>query len=439
MSQMFNTNDLSASLEALLAAAVDRKVAPGLSAVAFDRQGVFAQAATGIADVETKKPVTLDTVVWLASTSKLAVSLLTLRAAEKHDFDIDSHEQLVRLVPELGRDWEGTNVYDLFDGKDEKGDWKFKKSPEDKITTRQLLAHTAGFGAFFSREECAWLMETAEGKEKDMSSLASINTPRVYEAGKTWQYGNSPEWLSVLLFRLTSLPLRAAFQQYLFDPLGIAPDTLDSFRTPPMDAQRGSIAMQVPRAQEFIPLPFPFDTPQYEAEQPEGLFPLASAPLWGTLPAYVTILQSILNDEGPVDRNGSPLLSQSMWEEARKDALELIGTEIPQLPFSQSTAPVFATAIEWLKKPKVAREGSKHPFGWSLLQAAVLKEESETGLQPGTLTWCGMADIYYFIDRSQGIGAIVTTQVLPWGVEEILDLRDEVERWVVAKNPKRAA
>jgi methyl acetate hydrolase len=132
--QMIDTSAHSASLEVLLAAAVERKAAPGLSAVAFDRRGVFAQAATGIADVETKKPVTLDTTVWLASTSKLAVSLLTLRVAEKHNFDIDSHEQLVKLVPELGRDRKGSRVYDLFDGKDEKGEWKFKKSPEsDKL------------------------------------------------------------------------------------------------------------------------------------------------------------------------------------------------------------------------------------------------------------------------------------------------------------------
>jgi hypothetical protein len=46
---------------------------------------------------------------------------------------------------------------------------------------------------------------------------------------------------------------------------------------------------------------------------------------------------------------------------------------------------------------------------------------------------------YYFIDRSQGIGAIVTTQFFPWGTKEMLDLRDEVERWAVENNPKRVA
>lgn len=131
---MASAHNLSTSLEALLSSAVKRGVAPGLSAIAFDRAGTFAEAATGVADVSTQAPVTLDTVVWFASTSKLAVSLLTLIAAERFDFDIDSHEQLVKLVPELGKDWKGTKAWTLFDGTDEKGEWKYKPAkPTDGL------------------------------------------------------------------------------------------------------------------------------------------------------------------------------------------------------------------------------------------------------------------------------------------------------------------
>lgn len=119
---------LSKSLESLLAAAVERKAAPGLSAVAFNRDGIFAQAATG--DDGTGKALTLDTILWIASSGKLAVSLLTLIACEKHSLDIDSHDDLVKLVPELGKDHEGSKVYTIFDGKDEKGEWKFRKADE---------------------------------------------------------------------------------------------------------------------------------------------------------------------------------------------------------------------------------------------------------------------------------------------------------------------
>lgn len=118
---------LSASLESLLAAGVERKAAPGLAAVAFNRDGIFAQAATG--DDGTGRPLSLDTIVWIASSGKLPVSLLTLIACEDKGFDIDSHEKLVKICPELGKDYDG-KVYTLFDGKDENGEWKFRKAAE---------------------------------------------------------------------------------------------------------------------------------------------------------------------------------------------------------------------------------------------------------------------------------------------------------------------
>lgn len=186
------------------------------------------------------------------------------------------------------------------------------------------------------------------------------------------------DWLAVVITRITGIPLRASFQQYLFEPLGIAPDTLDSFRTPAMDAQRGSIAMHNPSdsATPFVSLPFPFDTPQYEDAVPEGQNPLTSAPLWGTMPAFATILQSLLNEEGPVDREGVPLLSKGMWERARGDALAELGIEISQRPrFAESVLPVFAHGIDWWKKPKDFKEGEDSKLGWSLLQATILKEE----------------------------------------------------------------
>lgn len=188
------------------------------------------------------------------------------------------------------------------------------------------------------------------------------------------------DWLAVIIPRLTSLTLRDAFQQYLFTPLGIAPDTLDSFRTAAMDAHRGAIAMRDPSSHAFGPLPMPFDTPQYEGVPPEGKNPLTSAPLWGTLPAFTTILQSLLAEEGPKDKEGRPLLSETMWAEARKDALEYIGAEVLQRPVTKTVMPHTAMEVDWWKKPKQIKEGSRHPVGWSLLQATVLKEEVSRSL-----------------------------------------------------------
>jgi methyl acetate hydrolase len=118
-------------LKTLLDDLVSQGTAPGLVAVAFDRKGSFATAAAGNKDsTSTTQPMTVDSIFCLASASKAAVSFVTLQLAEKHHVELDSHEQLCEVVPELGNAWEGSQVWKLFDGKDEKGESKVKEAKE---------------------------------------------------------------------------------------------------------------------------------------------------------------------------------------------------------------------------------------------------------------------------------------------------------------------
>lgn len=41
-------------------------------------------------------------------------------------------------------------------------------------------------------------------------------------------------------------------------------------------------------------------------------------------------------------------------------------------------------------------------------------------------------DRYYFIDRAQGLGGVITAQYLPFAPQRMLDARDEFEKWTVA-------
>lgn len=118
-------------LKAFLDNLVTQGTAPGLVAVAFDRKGVFASAAAGNKDsTSTSQPMTVDSIIWLASASKAAVSFVTLQLAEKHHINLDSHKELCNVVPEFGKGWKGSQLWKLFDGKDEKGEWKFKEAKE---------------------------------------------------------------------------------------------------------------------------------------------------------------------------------------------------------------------------------------------------------------------------------------------------------------------
>ncbi|KAL8279627.1 hypothetical protein RQP46_007940 [Phenoliferia psychrophenolica] len=419
---------LQTSLQALLDRAIADGVAPGLTAIVFDRSSNLAEVVSGVKDVITKAPVEHNTIWWMASSSKLAMSLVTLALAEKKGLGLDSHEELVKVLPELGKDWAGSQIWKIFDRKDDTGAWKYKEAKVG-ITLRHILTHTSGYATFFNSPEYAWLLETSG---TPFGSIAACNCPRLYEAGTQWSYGTGVEWLSVLIARLSGTSMRRAFQDVLFTPLNIAPNTLDIFRTPSMDANRSTIAYRAPGSSPtdpFIPLPFPFDTPQFEDVPPQDLVPTGSGPVWGTAKSYARVLQSVLNATATPDGE-QPILSQKMWATAKEDAVGQMGIELPYTPFLKSTHPGGVEDIEtWIlnKDPE-----SQRGLGWSLLQTTVTKELTASGLEVGALGWSGITNSFYSIDIKQGWGFLLIAQFFPWGSPAMLKLRDECEKLIVA-------
>ncbi|ORY89764.1 beta-lactamase/transpeptidase-like protein [Leucosporidium creatinivorum] len=430
--------DRSNKLKTLLSELVSQGTAPGLVAVAFDRAGIFASAAAGNKDsTSTSQPMTVDSIFWLASASKAAVSFVTLQLAEKHQIDLDSHEQLVKVVPELGKGWEGSQVWQIFDGKNEKGDWKFKEAKEG-ITLRHILTHTTGHCVAFTNEEAFWLHNEQEKKAPGSffsGSFDLVNVPRSFESGTQWSYGTTVEYLALFISRLHGTSVRQAFRDLLLDPLHIEADTLDLFRTPEMDAKIVHLSSRGSTSGTFSPLPFPLDTPQYEGEALKGHAPFMQGPLWGTLPSYSKFLQAFLHRSAPSSTE-KPLLSLELWEQASRDDLAISSLEVPQGPMVTSKNKAMAGDLDYWVKYK--SEDGKKGLGWSLLQATVLRDESSTGLKAGTLSWSGVANTYYFVDIEQGLGGIISSQFLPWAAPAMLNARDAFARWVVENAPSKS-
>jgi methyl acetate hydrolase len=136
---------LSSKLQAFLERAVGSKTAPGLVAVVFSRTSNVAAASAGVRSLDSSPdalPMTLDTVAWMASMSKAVTSVAAIILAEKHAFDLDSHDQLVQILPELELGNQRP-VSMIFEGKGEDGNWKMREARVG-ITLRHLLTHTSG-------------------------------------------------------------------------------------------------------------------------------------------------------------------------------------------------------------------------------------------------------------------------------------------------------
>lgn len=106
----------------------------GLVFVAVDKNGdEIAASASGKKGLNSKEDMSLDTVFWIASCTKILATIACLQAVEQGTLSLDDHKQVYELVPELEKvkvlQEDGTLV-------DKKRD----------ITLRMLLSHTAGFG-----------------------------------------------------------------------------------------------------------------------------------------------------------------------------------------------------------------------------------------------------------------------------------------------------
>ena len=203
-----SNKSLSQKLQLLLDDAISAGSAPGLVAVIFNRTDAsLGSAAAGVRNTETKEPMTLDTVCWMASMSKSIASMAALKLVEELGFDLDSNDALAAILPEL-KLGNGHPTDKIFDGKDTEGNHKFRPA-KIGITLRHLLLHTAGFEYFFNSEEMESLvgyLDVAHStrlliipclKYTPVGTIpgimegftASFDVPRVFEAGTKWSYG----------------------------------------------------------------------------------------------------------------------------------------------------------------------------------------------------------------------------------------------------------
>lgn len=106
----------------------------GMVFVAVDKEGKqICAVPSGKKGVNNRGPMTLDTVFWIASCTKLLATMACMQAVEQGKLNLDDAQQVYKACPEL------KEVKVLQDD----GSLKDKKND---ITLRMLLSHTSGFG-----------------------------------------------------------------------------------------------------------------------------------------------------------------------------------------------------------------------------------------------------------------------------------------------------
>lgn len=99
--------------------------------------------------------------------------------------------------------------------------------------------------------------------------------------------------------------------------------------------------------------------------------------------------------------------------------LEMYKDQVPDLP-RYINKPHIAAKSHLAKnspmRPLPAHENESKTEGWGLT-FALNHEAKESGRKPGSASWEGLANLYWWADRESGVGGMIASQILPYGGE----------------------
>jgi len=376
------------SLDQILSRAVESKAMPGIVAAAATDQGTLYEGAFGKRELGKEAPMAPDTVVWIASMTKAITATAVMQLVERGKLGLERPAS--EVVPDLAR-------AKVLEGFDPAGKPRLR-APKRPITLRHLLTHTAGFGYEIWNQGIIQYQTATGTPGVTTCTNAALTTPLMFDPGDRWEYGISIDWAGKMVEAASGQRLDRYFQENIFDPLGMK-DT--SFKISP--SQRARLASVHQRAEDGALAPIEFEIPQ----APE--FFMGGGGLYGTARDYLAFARMIMQG-GRVD--GAQVL--------RSETVDLMA----QNHIGALDIGVFKPAIPALSNEVALFPGMRKGWGLSFL---INDQPAPTGRSAGSLAWAGLANTYFWIDRTKRVSGVFLSQVFPFWDHTAIDLVTKFE------------
>jgi methyl acetate hydrolase len=348
---------------------------PGVVAGVTDRRSTLYLGAAGSRDLGTGEPMTTDTVMAVFSTTKAITGTTVLQLVEEGKLDLDAPAS--EYAPALGE-------VQVLDGFADDGQ-PVLRAPRSAITTKQLLLHTAGFGYDFFNEQYL-RMATEHGQPSIVTaSRRALQTPLLFDPGTQWEYGSNIDWAGQVVEAITGKRLGEVMAERVFEPLGMT-DTAFTLN----QSTRPRLASVHQRQADGSLQHTGFVLPEPEVD-------LGGHGLLSTVPDYLRFLRMWLNDGAA--ESGEQVLEPETVRMA--EANHLGDLKIKALP---GVIPPLSNDAEFFP-------GMSKSWGYTFM---INEEDAPTGRPAGSLAWAGLANLYYWIDRRNGIAGFWGTQILPF-------------------------
>jgi methyl acetate hydrolase len=371
------------AIDSALRQAVESRAMPGIVAAAAGANGTIYEGAFGVREIGKPAPMTLDTVVWIASMTKAITATAAMQLVERGKLALD--QPAAAVVPALAQ-------VQVLEGFDAGGQPKLR-SPKRSITLKHLLTHTAGYAYEIWRPEIARYQQVTNTPGITSCTNAALTTPLLFDPGERWEYGINIDWAGKMVEAVSGQPLDAYFQQNIFGPLGMT-DT--GFRLSAAQRARQSAVHQ--RDERGVLAPIEFALP----ENPEFL--MGGGGLYGTARDYLAFAQMLMN--GGQHRSAQLLRPETVHVMAQNQIGAL------DIPAMKTAIPALSNDVELL--PGVAKK-----WGLSFL---INEQPLPTGRAAGSVAWAGLANTYFWIDRAKRVCGVFLSQLLPFYDRTAVDL-----------------
>jgi CubicO group peptidase (beta-lactamase class C family) len=363
-------------IDQLLRGVTERRDVPGIIAVAARRDGSrLYEGAFGVRSLAGDEPMTLDTVVWLASMTKALTGAAAMQLVERGEVSLDAPAR--EWLPLLA-DVEVLEGFDA-DGK------PVLRPPARAVTLRHLLSHTSGYAYEFWDADIQRYQEFTGLPPMISGATDALRMPLRFDPGDRWNYGIGIDFAGRIVEQISGLRLGEYLRRELFEPLQM---NNSAFKlTPSMAERMASVHLRQPDG-VLVPSDLVIDQ--------EPGFDMGGGAVYSTADDYLRFALMILNG-GELD--GMRVLRPETVAEMSRNQLGPLRTV--GLP---TAMPHMTGDFEFF--PGV-------PKGWGLTFQINL-ETAPTGRSPGSLAWAGLCNSYYWIDPSAGVCGVYFSQILPF-------------------------
>jgi methyl acetate hydrolase len=349
---------------------------PGVVAMVTDRNGNIYEGAAGKRRTDRPEAMTTDSSFAIFSTTKAITGTAVLQLVEEGRLDLDAPAKT--YAPHIGK-------LQVLEGFDAEGKPKLRP-PKREVTTRMLMLHTAGLGYDIFNEKYNRLAQEHGQPSVVTASRASLMTPLLFDPGDEWEYGSNIDWCGQVVEGITGKRLGEVLQERIFAPLGM---TSTAFTLTPSMRQR---LARIHRREEDGSL-----TPLTDFELPQDPeVHMGGHGLYGTVGDYCRFIRMYLNDG--MGENGRVLEPETVRMAEQNGLGDKKIRMLPGVNKSLSNDAEFFPGL---------------PKSWSLT-FMVNDVDAPTGRPAGALGWAGLANLFYWIDRRNGLGGYWATQILPF-------------------------